>query len=72
MDEDNNIQPWDTLSITTAGGISVVVLHVYASGNLKVRCPSGHIIVVTPDKVTENYGYVPSEYDRVLRLVIKQ
>ncbi|MDE7345392.1 MAG: hypothetical protein K2N48_01465 [Muribaculaceae bacterium] len=72
MDEDNNIQPWDTLSISTAGGMRVVVLHVYASGNIKVRCPSGHIIVVTPDKVTENYGYVSSEYDRVLRLLIKQ
>ena len=72
MDEDNNIQPWDTLSISIAGGMRVVVLHVYASGNIKVRCPSGHIIVVTPDKVVENYGYVPSEYDRVLRLLIKQ
>ena len=72
MDEYNNIQPWDTLSISTAGGMRVVVLHVYASGNIKVRCPSGHIIVVTPDKVSANYGYVPSEYDGVLRLLIKQ
>lgn len=68
----NNIQPWDTLSISTAGGMRVVVLHVYASGNIKVRCPSRHIIVATPDKVVENYGYVASEYDRVLRLLIKQ
>ncbi|MDE6649665.1 MAG: hypothetical protein K2K45_07030 [Muribaculaceae bacterium] len=71
-DTDNNIQPWDTLRITTAGGMRVVVLHVYDSGNIKVRCPSGHIIVVTPDKVGVNYGYVPSEYDGVLGLLIKQ
>lgn len=72
MYENNNIKPWDTLSISTAGGMSAVVLHVYESGNIKVRCPSGHIIIVAPDKVVENYGYVPSEYDGVLRLLIKQ
>lgn len=70
--EENNIQPWDTLQISTAGGMSAVVLHVYGSGNIKVRCPSGHIIVIAPDKVVENYGYVPSEFDRVLRLLIKE
>lgn len=70
--ENNDIKPWHTLQISTAGGMRVVVLHVYESGNIKVRCPSGHIIVIAPDKVAENYGYVPSEYDRVLRLLIKQ
>lgn len=70
--EDNNIKPWDTLQISTAGGMMAVVLHVYESGHIKVRCPSGHIIVITPDKVVENYGYVPSDNDMVLRLLIKE
>lgn len=72
MYENNDIKPWDTLKISTAGGMRVVVLHVYESGNIKVRYSSGHIIVIAPDKVVENYGYVPSEYDRILRLLIKQ
>lgn len=65
---DNNIQPWDTLRIGIAGGMTAVAIRVYESGNIKVRCPSGHIIIVTPDKVIANYGYIPSEYDEVLRL----
>lgn len=72
MNEVNNIQPWDTLRADIAGGMKVTAIRVYDSGNIKVRCPSGHIIILTPDKVTANFGYRPSDDDRLLRMLIKQ
>lgn len=73
MDENNRIQAWDTLLIKDTGELTnVVVLHVYDSGRIKVRRPNGHIIVISPDMVIENHGYVPSGYNRVLRLLTKK
>ena len=73
MDEDNNIQPWHTVLIRSAGGLAeAVVMRVYASGRLKVQHPSGHIIIIRPEDVADNLGYRPSENERILRLLIKE
>lgn len=71
--EENNIKPWDTLRIRSAGGlVEAVVMHVYPSGRLKARHPSGHIIIIRPEEVADNLGYRPSDNERILRLLIKE
>ena len=67
------IKPWDSLLINLGGGsMAVTALHVYESGRIKVRCPSGHIVVIDPGVVEVNYGYLSSEYDKLLKLLINQ
>lgn len=64
---------WDTLVIRKGGQrVEAVVIHVYESGRIKVRFPSGHLSVVTPDDVLGNYGYRPDPAtERVLNMLIK-
>lgn len=72
MDEHNGIRPWDTVRIRSAGMIvEAVVMRLYASGRLKVQLPDGHIIIIRPEDVVENLGYLPSDNERILRLLIK-
>lgn len=73
QDNPPDVKPWDSLLVKSAGGgIIAVVLHVYESGNIKVRCPSGHIIIIAPDSVVKNYGYIASEHDKLISLLIKK
>lgn len=67
---EDKIQPWDTLRITASGGIEAITLHIYPSGNIKVRCPSGHIIIIRPSEVIANLGYRQSEYDGLIAMLI--
>lgn len=65
-------QPWDTLTIrTTAGHIRAIVLRAYPSGRVKVRHPSGHIIIVPPEDIVTNHGCIPSEQDNLISLLVK-
>lgn len=68
--ENHAIRPRDTLLIAASGGTEAVALHVYPSGNIKVRCPGGHIIIVPPCEVIANHGYRPSEHDGLIKLLI--
>ncbi len=68
--ENDKIQPWDTLQITASGGVDAVAIHIYPSGNIKVRCPSGHIIIIRPSEVIANLGYRQSEYDGLIAMLI--
>ena len=71
--EDKGIRPWDTvLTHTSEGLVESVVMRVYASGRLKVQHPSGHIIIIRPEEVADNLGYLPSDNERILRLLIKE
>lgn len=73
MYENNDIKPWDTLRIHSAGLlVEAVVMRVYPSGRLKVQHPSGHIIIIRPEEVADNLGYRPSDNERILRLLIKE
>lgn len=65
-------QPWDTLTIrTSAGRFQTIVLRAYPSGRVKVRHPSGHIIIVPPEDIIANHGYIPSEHDNLISLLVK-
>ena len=69
---ETDIQPWDTVCIRSAGTeVRAVVMKLYASGRLKVQHPSGHIIIIRPEDVVGNLGYIPSDNERILRLLIK-
>lgn len=70
--EVGTIHPWDTLIIRSVGGlVKAVVMRVYPSGRMKVQHPSGHIIIIRPEDVVNNIGYVPSDNERILRILIK-
>ena len=70
--ERNEIKPWDTVRIRSAGTeVLAVVMKLYESGRLKVQHPSGHIIIIRPEDVVGNLGYLPFDNERILRLLIK-
>ena len=70
--ERNGIKPWGTVRIRSAGTeVLAVVMKLYESGRLKVQHPSGHIIIIRPEDVVGNLGYLPSDNERILRLLIK-
>ena len=63
---------WDTLLIELCGKYqSAVVIRTYESGNIKVRITSGHILIIPAESVVENYGYVPSDEDPLLKILIR-
>ena len=47
----------DRLLINDAGNKYLgVVSAVYESGNVRVRRPDGHLVIVPPDMIERNYG----------------